>query len=186
MAVTKALIKAAAHNVTSPARILTLINNEISQANENSMFITVFLAILNTTTGHLVYTNAGHNPSFVFRSGDGNIQKLTDMHGVAIGAWKGVSYKETVLQLNRGDTIFTYTDGVTEAQDKQGKFYSERRLMNLLQNYTFIGCKEMVHYVVDDVIRYENGAEHADDITILAVHFSEQTADYKKLNLKGK
>lgn len=177
MAVTKALIKAGASNERSTAAILTHVNNEISRDNENSMFITVFMAILNTTTGYLVYTNAGHNPSFILRDGDGSIQKLPDMHGVAIGAWEGVIYKETVLQLNRGDSVFSYTDGVTEAQDLQQNLYTEGRLMNLLNNHKFIGCKDLVNYVADDVDIFENGSEHADDITILAVHFSQQTAD---------
>lgn len=177
MAVTKALIKAAASNERSTARILTLVNNEISKENENYMFITVFLAILNTTTGYLVYTNAGHNPPFILRHGTGNLQKLSDMHGVVIGAMEGVEYKETVLQLNRGDVVFAYTDGVTEAQDQRGKLYSEKRLSDLLKAYQFAGCKEMVHYAVDDIMKYENGAEHADDITVLSLHFREETAD---------
>jgi len=177
MAVTKALLKAGASNERSTARILTQVNNEISRDNENYMFITVFMAILNTTTGYLVYTNAGHNPSFVLRSGDGGIEKMSDLHGAVVGAWEGAEYKETVLKLNRGDAVFAYTDGVTEAQESKGKLYSELRLAELLHNHKFTGCKELVNLVVNDVVEYENGAEHADDITVLTVQFSEQTAD---------
>ncbi|MCX6226428.1 MAG: SpoIIE family protein phosphatase [Bacteroidia bacterium] len=177
MAVTKALLKAFSSNERSTAKILSHVNNEISKDNENSMFITVFMAILNTTTGYLVYSCAGHNPPFVLRNGDGNLKKLAELHGVAIGAMEGIEYKETVLQLNRGDSVFAYTDGVTEAQDQKGVFYSERRLTELLNNHRFTGCKNLVEAVVGDVIQYENGAEHADDITTLSVHFSEQTPD---------
>ena len=177
MAVTKTLIKAAANNVKSTAKILTLINNEISKGNENSMFITVFLAILNTATGQIMYTNAGHNPAYILRQGDYDIQKLSELHGVAIGAMEGVEYKETVLQLDPGNTVFAYTDGVTEAQGLQGKLYSEKRLHNLLKDFKFAGCKELVDYVMDNVVIYEEGAEQADDITLLAVQFREQTTD---------
>ncbi len=76
MAVTKALLKAGASNERSTAKILTTVNNEISRDNENSMFITVFMAILNTTTGYLVYSNAGHNPSFVLRKDGGEVRKF--------------------------------------------------------------------------------------------------------------
>lgn len=177
MAVTKALLKAGSSNERSTAKILSHVNNEISKENENSMFITVFMAILNTTTGYLVYSCAGHNPPFVMRKGDGSLQKLPELHGVAIGAMEGIGYKETVIKLNRGDALFLYTDGVTEAQDKHGDLFTEQRLAQLLATHPFNGCKDMTETVVDSVIMYENGVEHADDITTLAVHFREQTAD---------
>jgi PAS domain S-box-containing protein len=177
MTVTKALLKSGARNEKSTAKILTQVNNEISKDNENCMFITVFMAILNTTTGYLVYTNAGHNPSFVLRKGYHNIQRLSDLHGVVIGAMEGVKYSETVLHLNHGDSVFSYTDGITEAQDQGGNLYSEMRLVNLLMNYKFIGCKELVYEVEKDVIGYENGAEHVDDITLLSVLFREKSSD---------
>ncbi len=90
---------------------------------------------------------------------------------------EGVEYKETVLQLNRGDSVFAYTDGVTEAQDHAGNLYSENRLINLLNEHRFTDCQELGNEVVSDVCKYENGAEHADDITVLSVHFKEQSAD---------
>ena len=176
MAVTKAVIKASSTNEISTARILTHVNNEISRDNENNMFITVFMGILNTTTGYLVYTNAGHNPPFVLKR-DGEVRKLPELHGLVIGAFQGVEYKETVMQLNRGDTVFAFTDGVTEAQNIQGKLYSEERLVKLLRGLAADDCKILVNRVVEDVIVYEDGALQADDITILSMHFREQTAD---------
>jgi len=177
MAVTKALLKAGASNEKSTARILSHVNSVISKDNENSMFITVFMAILNTTTGYLVYSNAGHNPSFVLRKEEGEIQRLSELHGVVVGVMEGIEYKETVLRLNRGDSVFAYTDGVTEAQDHQGNLYSDGRLSDLLDNHNFDGCKGLVDKVVSDVMDYEKGADHADDITVLSVHFKELTAD---------
>jgi sigma-B regulation protein RsbU (phosphoserine phosphatase) len=177
MAVTKALLKAGASNERSTAKILAHVNNEISRDNENSMFITVFMAILNTTTGYLVYTNAGHNPPFLLSKAEEKPVKLSDLHGMAIGVEEGIDYAETVLQINRGDSIFSYTDGVTEAQNEKGKLFSEKKLSNLLSNYPFIDCKNLVTNVLDDVIQHENGAEHADDITLMTIHFKEQTAD---------
>lgn len=176
MAVTKALIKASSTNEMSTANILTHVNNEISRDNDNNMFITVFMGILNTTTGYLVYTNAGHNPPFVVRK-DGALVKLPEMHGVVVGAFQGVEYRETVLQLNRGDAVVAFTDGVTEAQDSLGRLYSDERLVNLLGSSRFDTCNEFVDNIFRDVLAYENGAEHADDITVLSMHFREQTAD---------
>ncbi len=176
MAVTKALLKAAASKEKSTAKILTQVNNAISNDNPNNMFITVFMAILNTTTGYLVYSNAGHNPSFVLRKDGGTVLKLSDLHGLVIGALEGIEYKETMLKLNRGDSVFAYTDGVTEARDNQKRLYSESRLVNLLNEHEFNGSRALVDKVIGDVIRYEDGAEQADDITVATVHFSEQSA----------
>ena len=175
MAVTKALIKASAANEGSTARILTKVNDEISRENDNNMFITVFIGILNTTTGYLVYTNAGHNPPYVIRKEGGQIVKLADQHGAVIGAFPGVNYRETIIQLQRGDGILTYTDGVTEALDSQGTLFSDARLLGLLENRKFPGCQNLVQAITGEVIDYENGAEQADDITLMSVCFSEQT-----------
>jgi len=177
MAVTKALIKAGSAHENSTARILTHVNNEISKDNENSMFITVFMAILNTTTGYLVYTNAGHNPSFILRKDTGSLVKLSDLHGLVIGAFEGIVYKETVLQLNRGDLVFAYTDGVTEAQNLNGDLYTEERLIAILENNMVNDCRELVTKVLDDILVYEDEAEQADDITVLSIHFKEQAAE---------
>jgi phosphoserine phosphatase RsbU/P len=177
MAVAKVLIKAAAGSERSTAKILARVNNEISRDNENSMFVTVFIAILNTTTGHLVYSNAGHNPSFVLRKEVGNILKLSELHGLVLGAFEGVEYRETLMQLQRGDALFAYTDGVTEAQDVHRNLYSDGRLNDLLIKNPFFGCKDLVDIVLDDVMSFGKNAEQADDITLLALHFREQTAD---------
>jgi sigma-B regulation protein RsbU (phosphoserine phosphatase) len=176
MAVTKVLIKASSHNEISTARILNHVNSEISRDNDNNMFITVFIGILNTTTGYLVYSNAGHNPPFILKK-EGKLVKLPELHGLVIGAFQGIDYKETVVQLNRGDAFFAYTDGVTEAQNIQGKLYSEERLVRLLNDLAFEDCKVLVNRVEADVIAYEDGALQADDITLLSMHFKEQTAD---------
>jgi sigma-B regulation protein RsbU (phosphoserine phosphatase) len=177
MAVTKALIKAGSRQGNSTSGILTRINDEICRENENHMFITVFIAILNTTTGHLVYSNAGHNPSFLLRVGNGGLQRLSELHGVVVGVFEGVEYKETVLQLNRGDSVFAYTDGVTEATNRMNGMFTEERLRKFLQGAEFAGPRELVEQAVDAVIEFEDGAEQADDITVLAVRFMEQTPD---------
>ncbi len=99
MAVTKTLLKSRAGNDKSTASILTHVNNEIAKDNDAYMFITVFLAILNTNTGELVYSNAGHNPSYVISKETKEITKLGDLHGPVIGAMEDMTYQETQLFL---------------------------------------------------------------------------------------
>lgn len=190
MAVTKTLLKSGASQEKSVARILSQVNNEISKDNDNFMFITAFMAILNTTTGYLTYSNAGHNPSFVLDRKNQALKKLDDLHGVVIGAMEGTEYKETVVRLNRGDVIFVYTDGVTEARDPKDQLFSDERLHQLLSGHSFTRSELLVDEVFEAVKIHEKGAEPADDVTALSIHFREQlegsVVDYLFTGIRNK
>ena len=150
------------------------------------MFVTVFMAILNTSTGELVYTNAGHNPTLV-RQKNGNFFKLTDLHGPVIAAMENIVYTETKLQLDRGDVIFAYTDGITEAHNPEGELFTEKRLIDLFSNNT---CEpeQCVKTIVKIVQDFETGQDPFDDITALCLHFigSDRVAVYyAKITVKN-
>ncbi len=170
MAVTKTLIKSRATNDFSPASILTHVNDEISENNESAMFVTLWLGILDVSSGDLVYTNAGHNPPYLKRAG-GELVRLDERHGPVVGAVDGLVYSEGSGQLSGGDVLFLYTDGVTEAMDPAGRLYDEDRLVSLLQSTDFGSVDEVVKASTDDVWRFQAEAEQADDVTVLAVEF---------------
>ncbi len=177
MAVTKTLLKSAARSTKSTSKTLTQVNNEISKDNDNYMFITVFIGILNTTTGYLTYSNAGHNPSYLFDGVESSINALNELHGVVIGAMENIQYKETVIRMNRGGSIFVYTDGITEARNKENQLFSDERLVACLSNRSLMNPKDLVTSIIDEVKIHEDGAEQADDITVLYIQFMEQTDD---------
>lgn len=170
MAVTKTLIKSRATNDFSPASILTHVNDEISENNESAMFVTLWLGILDVSSGDLVYTNAGHNPPYLKRAG-GELVRLDERHGPVVGAVDGLVYSEGSGQLSGGDVLFLYTDGVTEAMDPAGRLYDEDRLVSVLQSTDFGSVDEVVKASTDDVWRFQAEAEQADDVTVLAVEF---------------
>jgi sigma-B regulation protein RsbU (phosphoserine phosphatase) len=103
MAVARTLIKARASEDTSTASILTRVNDEISRDNKAYMFVTLFVGILDTVTGEMVYTNAGHNPTYI-RKADGNLERLDNLHGPVVGAKEGLAYKEDRIRITKGDT----------------------------------------------------------------------------------
>jgi sigma-B regulation protein RsbU (phosphoserine phosphatase) len=170
MAVTKTLIKSRATNDFSPASILTHVNDEISQNNDSAMFVTLWLGILDVSTGEFLYTNAGHNPPYLKRS-DGQSIRLDKRHGPVIGAVDGLVYGESKGQLESGDFVFLYTDGVTEAMDPDGTLYEEDRLVEILDSKPFETVEDMVAASTEDVWRFQAEAEQADDVTVLAVRF---------------
>ncbi len=171
MAVTKTLIKSRAAVDYSTASIMTHVNDELSEDNKKSMFVTVFLAILNIYTGELIYTNAGHNPPYIKRA-DGTVKDLSQRHGPVIGAMPGMTYKEDKVLMGRKDKIVLYTDGVTEAMDNTKRLYSDNRLLEFFSKNHFISVENMVVDVISDVKQFENGAEQADDITVLSLEFT--------------
>ena len=187
MAVTKTLLKSRAGNDKSTASILTHVNNEIAKDNDAYMFITVFVAILNTNTGKLVYSNAGHNPSFIIGK-DRKITKLGDLHGPVVGAMEDMTYKETTLFIDKNDIVLAYTDGVTESQNMEEELYSDDRFIKLIEQGIYDSTKSLTELIVKSVKEFENGAEQFDDITVLALQYlsNKDTASIKMTSMKIK
>ena len=170
MAVCKTLIKSNSRNVYHTHKIINWVNKEMAKENDNAMFVTVFIGILNTKTGEFTYTNAGHNPTYIKRS-NGEVDKLSDLHGVVVAAMEGIQYKESKVKINPGDIIFAYTDGIPEAHNKKGEMYTDQKLLDLLNDNEFSSPKKMIDQVVSSVHDFEDGFESFDDITALGLHY---------------
>jgi len=166
MAVSKTMIKSQSVDDPSPASIITRVNDELSADNPASMFVTLFLAIVDTRTGSFRYTNAGHNPPYVLRE-DGELVCLDQRHGPIIGAVEGVAFREDSETLAQNDTLLIYTDGVTEAMSPDEQLYSEARLEKLIEGNRD-DPEKLTKQILGDVEHYAAGADQADDITILA------------------
>ena len=172
MAVAKTLIKSRAADDLSTASILTRVNDELSADNKECMFVTLFIAIIDVKTGVAVYTNAGHNAPYLRRR-DGSLRRLDALHGPVAGAVDGIVYGEDTIRLEQSDMLFLYTDGVTEAMDGEGAWFSEERLVNLLQTTELDHAEMAVNAIVSAVKKFEDGAEQTDDVTILLFRFGD-------------
>ena len=177
MAVTKTLLKSGSKDQRSTAAIISRVNNELSKDNDKYMFVTVFIGILNTTTGYLVYTNAGHNPAYLLGLPGTGVKRLGELHGPVLGAMEDRDYGETVFQVQRGEKLFVYTDGIVESRDSGNSLYSDERLFSLLSDCMTLPMPELVQKVLDDIKIHEGEAEQADDITMLTVELMEITED---------
>ncbi len=170
MAVTKTLIKSRAIDDFSTASILTHVNAELSADIKTSMFVKIFLGILNFRSGEFVYTNAGHNPPYLRRKG-GSLQRLDVRHGPVIGAVTGLVYREDTDTMTPGDMLFMYTDGVTEERNADRELFSEKRLVSILASTTVDSVEDAVRDTVAAVKDFRGDVNQADDITVLAVQF---------------
>jgi len=133
------------------------------------MFTTVFCAILDTETGELRFSNAGHNPPLVLDSQ--GVRYLRLKPGVVLGPLPDSVYQTEGMKLQPGDVLFLYTDGVTEAKNRQEELYGEPRLLEAVTQGPKARLADMVHFIRAEVVRHADGAQQSDDVTMLAIKY---------------
>ncbi|MBF0517386.1 MAG: SpoIIE family protein phosphatase [Nitrospirae bacterium] len=170
MAVTKTLIRVISKLYTGPGEILRIVNDDLCKDNEKSMFVTVFLGIIDTTTGMCLFSNGGHNPPYIIRS-TGEIKALVKGSTIPLGLVEESEFKSDEFTLSQGDTLFLFTDGVTEAMDQQGQLFDEDRLEQLLRENRGRASKEIIDNTVSALADFTIGAEQSDDITMLCFNW---------------
>lgn len=167
MAVTKTLVKAHGGKIYSPSEIMTSVNVDINAANEQSMFVSYFLGILHLTTGRLYYTNAGHLlPILKYK---GSCRKLEGFHGPVLGAIEDYVYTEASIELQPGEILLLYTDGVSEAMNEKQEIYTDDRLIRCMNRSQNTSTQELINAISRDVVLYRKNEEQSDDITMLAL-----------------
>lgn len=179
-AVIKTLIKSQAYIDLSPANIVTNVNQVLSVNNPSCMFVTLFLGILNLMNGELVYINAGHNAPYL-RHSDGSLEMLNQRHGPAIGILEDLTYRESRITLKTGDMLIAYTDGVTEAMDREQNLFSDERFMTLLQSGNYQSPETAIALIKETIEDFRGEAEQSDDLTIVSLQFLGEPSEVGEL-----
>jgi sigma-B regulation protein RsbU (phosphoserine phosphatase) len=175
MARTKTLIKSAAKSRVAPDEILDIVNKEVSINNDLFMFVTVFCGILNTDTGEVRYTNAGHNePVMVHPHKDPMF--IAGTGSTALGIDEDSTFKKTNIVLKSEYTLFMYTDGVTEAFNRDEETFSEGRLIQALLSYRQASTRDMVLSILKKIKAFSGDMPQTDDIAILALKYTPSKA----------
>lgn len=177
MAVILSLFRNISQHQENPEEIVGSINGTMVGGNTSNMFCTLFVGVLDLADGHMKYCNGGHNAPLVKRAGkDG----ATDIHfakvksNLAVGVMEGFPYQREETTLGAGDAIFLYTDGVTEAEDKDKKLFGEDAALSAFEfaaGHSTTGAKGYVESVYDSVVIHTSGADQNDDITMLAIEY---------------
>ena len=184
MVIAKTLIGNYCRMGLKPAAALEEANNQLCENNEEGLFVTVFLGMLELDTGRFHYANAGHNPPAIYRRGQW--EWLDASPGFVLAGFEGMRYVQQETELSDGDRLLLYTDGVTEAQDREEKLYSEERLMSLLGGVRGdCGAQRIVSEITADIGRFAEGAPQADDITMLALEYFDSLQRWKSINVNG-
>ena len=170
MAVSKTLLQASALKGVPTDTSLSEVNKVLVDNSPTNMFVTVFYGILDTRSGAFEYCNGGHNPPYLL-SEAGKVKQVENIGGLFLGAIKEIEYQSNVVMLQPGETVFFYTDGVTEAENKNEVQFSEKRLEACLSKNQKGGLKEIIDNVISAVQTFSEGMHQADDITCLAVRY---------------
>ena len=167
MAKANTLLKNTAQQGKPLAEVLETVNNELCEGNDECMFVTVFLGVLDITSGHFTYVNGGHDIPLIKKGDD--FDWLPVKPSLMPGFMSGTKYEQEEIDLQKGDVLFLYTDGVTEAENPGKEMLSEERLRNIINQCNYNNAKEMLDFVRSKVDEFADGAEQFDDITMLAL-----------------
>ena len=154
----------------SPAEIMKRTNKMICANNKEEMFVTIWFGILDVSSGRMKAVNSGHEYP-AFRKKDGKFELMKRKHNIATGIMEGVSYSEYEIQMNPGDKIFLYTDGVPEATSKEMELYGTDRLIDALNQKGDGTPYDILMEVRHSVNEFVKDAEQFDDLTMMCVEY---------------
>lgn len=177
MAVVRSLFRNVSLHEDNPAKILSQLNDALSEGNDHNMFCTMFLGVMDLKTGHVDFCNAGHNAPIIRQLGEEGKLNVRFTHpkvNLAVGVFPDFPYEKEEIVLKPGEAIFLYTDGVTEAENTSKNLFGDEATLNALFDARTHGCrtsKEFVDHVFTHIQSYAEGTEQSDDITMLVVEY---------------
>ena len=170
MMVARVLIKSSLQNGKSPAEALESVNKQICESNDAGFFVTIWVAVLEISTGKGVASNAGHEHPVLRRAG-GSYELVIYRHSMPVGTMEGIRFEQHEFQLNPGDSIFVYTDGVAEATNGDSELYGTERMLGALNSEPDAQPEQVLTNVMNDITGFVDGAEQFDDITMLCIRY---------------
>ena len=173
MVIAKTLIKNHAQNQEAPGTVFTQTNEQLCEGNDAGLFVTGWMGVLEISTGKFVYVNAGHNPPLLKRAG-GTFEWLKSRPGFVLAGMEGVRYRENTLQLEPGDRLYLYTDGVTEATNSHEELFGDERLQNALNEYMDLPVEQFLPKIKECIDAFVGDADQFDDITMLALDYQSK------------
>ena len=148
-----------------PAEILSRMNAALTESNEQGMFVTMFIGLVDLTTGHLDFCNAGHNPPIILPQA-AFVEMLPN---APVGLWPGLEYEGESIETIKGCALFLYSDGLNEAENRNQEQFSDERLLDILKHSKFKNACDAIESMKMEVEKFRDGAEPNDDLTMLAL-----------------
>jgi sigma-B regulation protein RsbU (phosphoserine phosphatase) len=173
MVIGKTLIKDHTQPGKDLGEVFTKVNDLLCESNSEGLFITAFEGVLDLVSGEFTFVNAGHEIPFICKK-DGSYEPYKIRAGFVLAGMEGIRYKCGTMQLSPGDRLFQYTDGVTEATDKDGRLYGMARLGDILARNAALPPMELLGKIKEDIDAFVGDAPQFDDITMLCLEYRER------------
>ena len=180
MMISKILIKNVSKIDTDINTVFEKVNNMLCDGNKTDIFVTSWFGILNLKNGNMDFVNAGHNPPLLYSKEKNNFDYLKTIPNFVLGGMKDTKYNKYRIQLNPGDRIFLYTDGIVEANNSDNDLYGEKRLQKFLNNNIALGVKDTINSVKADLDKFVGNNEQFDDITMLELLYKNDNINRKQ------
>ncbi len=168
MVLARTALQAVAAHGDGPGTILARLNDQLVASNPIELFVTLFFGIYDSRDGSLIYASGGHPPPWRLKT-DGIAEPLEHPGGIALGVMEDMEFPEIHTEVNTGETLFLYTDGITEAFDAEGNAFGESRLSEALSTTRHLSAEALAFEIATLVERFAKGTEQADDITCLVL-----------------
>ncbi len=181
MMTAKTIIKDLAERGLPVNEIFTKANEKLCENNESGMFVTAWMGILDVESGKLQFANAGHNPPLL-KKANGSFECLKTRAGFVLAGMEGINYRMTELTLEKGDRIFLYTDGVTEATNGENELYGEQRLLAFMNEHLTTQSTELLQSLKNNIDVFVGDAPQFDDITMLIFDYNPKERDVERVN----
>ena len=172
MVIAKTLIKNHAQLGKSPEEVFTTVNNQLYEGNDESMFVTAWMGILEIETGRFTYVNAGHNPPLL-KHACKNYDWLKSKPGFVLAGMENIKYYQNEITLEQGDRVYLYTDGITEATNDNDDLFGDASLLQVMNNKNDLSLKELLSHVKEKVDDFAGEREQFDDITMLIMEYKK-------------
>lgn len=176
MVIAKTIIKKNAQSGMTPAEVFTNANEQLCEGNEAGLFVTAWMGVIEISSGKMTYVNAGHNPPCI-QNGDGGYSFLKTRPGFVLAGMEGIRYRQYETQLSKGDMLYLYTDGVTEAVNHTNELYGDQRLIDALNRMKQLAPVELLKGIKTDLDDFVQEAPQFDDITMLAFQYRSRNDD---------
>lgn len=170
MAISKILLKNSIQTGIGPSEVLSVVNHQLCENNDEDMFVTAWIGILEISTGRMLCSNAGHEHP-ALRRANGEYELVEDKHGFVLGGMDMMRYPEYELKLEPGDEIYVYTDGVTEAMNIDNELFGTKRMLEALNANKGSSSREILATVKQFIDGFAGEAPQFDDITMMSVRY---------------
>ena len=165
----KTMLRSGLEYSTAVEKVFTRVNDRLCEGNEENMFVTSWMAVLELSTGKLSYANAGHEPAYLLR--DDKCEEIPTKTGLVLAAFSGMDYEYDSINLQHGDRVFLYTDGLNEAQTEKSELYGLERVMKSAERHSKETIEAMQESILMDMEAFVDGADQFDDVTILIFEY---------------